>query len=154
MHGRISSGPFPVCQSFSYPIHLFRFNIAFVKTHLKKKTILIVDDEEQICNLIKKVLLQEGHQIFTAFNGEKALSQLKKSPVDLILVDLKMPAMNGLELLQQARSLQKNLKSILLTAYGTASAARSAMFLGVFDFLTKPFDIQLLKKVVKEALDD
>ncbi|MBI5299534.1 MAG: response regulator [Deltaproteobacteria bacterium] len=125
-----------------------------MKNHPKKKTILVVDDEEQICNVIKKVLLQEGYQIFTAFNGETALNQLKKSSVDLMLVDLKMPSMNGLELLQQARTIQKNLKSILLTAYGTASAARDAMFLGVFDFLTKPFDIQLLKKVVKEALGD
>lgn len=120
----------------------------------KKKTILIVDDEEQICNVIKKVLLQEGYQIFTAFNGKTALGQLKKWPVDLMLVDLKMPAMNGLELLQQARGLQKNLRSILLTAYGTASSAREALFLGVFDFVAKPFDIRLLKKVVREALGD
>jgi len=125
-----------------------------MKRDPKKKTILVVDDEEQICNLIKKVLLQEGYQIFTAFNGEEALSQLKKSPMDLMLVDLKMPVMNGLELLQQARTIRKNLRSILLTAFGTASSARDAMFLGVFDFLTKPFDIHLLKKVVKEALGD
>jgi len=125
-----------------------------MKNNQKKKCILVVDDEVQICNLIKKVLLQEGYQIFTAFDGGKAIHQLKKNPVDLMLVDLKMPSMNGLELLQEARGIQKHLKSILLTAYGTASAARSAMFLGVFDFLTKPFDIQLLKKVVKEALDD
>lgn len=125
-----------------------------MQNHLKKKSILVVDDEEQICNVIKKVLLQEGYQIFTAFNGEKALSQLKKNPVDLMLVDLKMPSMNGLELLKQARAIQKNLKSILLTAYGTASTAREAMLLGVYDFLTKPFDNQLLKKVVKETLGE
>ena len=124
-----------------------------MKTNQKKKCVLIVDDEEQICKVIKKVLLQEGYQIFTALDGEQALSQLKKNLMDLMLVDLKMPSMNGLELLKQARVIQKNLKSILLTAYGTASAAREAMFLGVFDFLTKPFDIHLLKKVVKEALD-
>lgn len=120
----------------------------------RKRRVLVVDDEAQICNVIKKVLLQEGHQIFTALNGEEALIQLKKSSMDLMLVDLKMPSMNGLELLKQARAVQKNLKSILLTAYGTASAAREAMSLGVFDFLTKPFDNQLLKKVVREVLGD
>lgn len=125
-----------------------------MENNQKKKRILVVDDEVQICNLIKKMLLQEGYQIFTAFSGEEALNQIKKNSMDLMLVDLKMPSMNGLELLQQARDLQKNLKSILLTAYGTASSARDAMFLGVFDFLTKPFDIKLLKKVVKEALGD
>lgn len=125
-----------------------------MKNKPKKKCILVVDDEEQICNVIKKVLLQEGYQVFTALSGEEALSQLKISFIDLMLVDLKMPSMNGLQLLKQARTIRKNLKSILLTAYGTSSAAREAMFLGVFDFLAKPFDVQLLKKVVKEALGE
>lgn len=123
-----------------------------MKSHPKKKCILVVDDEVKICGIIQKVLSQEGYHILTAFSGEEALKKLKKTPVDLILVDLKMPAMDGLEMLKQARAIQKNLRAVLLTAYGTASSARDAMALGVYDFLTKPFDNQLLKKVVKEAL--
>lgn len=123
-----------------------------MKGHQKKKCILVVDDEVQVCNVVKKVLSQEGYRILTAFSGEEALKQLKRTPVDLILVDLKMPTLDGLETLKQARAIQTNLKAVLLTAHGTASTARDAMFLGVDDFLTKPFDNQLLKKVVKEAL--
>lgn len=123
-----------------------------MKSNPKKKCILVVDDEVQICDIIQKVLSQEGYQILTAFSGEEALKQLKKTPVDLILVDLKMPGMDGLEMLKQARAIQMNLRAVLLTAYGTASSARDAMVLGVYDFLTKPFDNQLLKRVVKEAL--
>ncbi len=123
-----------------------------MKGHQKKKCILVVDDEVQVCSVVKKVLSQEGYHILTAFSGEEALKQLKKTPVDLILVDLKMPALDGLETLKQARVIQTNLKAVLLTAYGTAANARDAMLLGVYDFLTKPFDNQLLKKVVKEAL--
>lgn len=119
-----------------------------------KKRILIVDDEEQICKVIRKILSNEGYHILTALNGEEALKHLKKNRIDLALVDLKMPVMDGLEMLKQARALRKNLKAILLTAYGTASSARDAMVLGVYDFLTKPFDIELLKKVVREALGE
>lgn len=114
----------------------------------------MVDDEPQICAVIQKILFQEGYHVLTALSGSEALKQLKKTPIDLILIDLKMPVMNGLEVLKEARALQMNLKAIFLTAYGTTSAARDAMFLGVFDFLTKPFDNKLLKKVVKEALGE
>ncbi len=125
-----------------------------MKTAPKKKRILVVDDEEQICRVIQKILSQEGYDVLTALGGEEALKHLKETFVDLILVDLKMPTMDGLELLRQGSRIQKKLKSILLTAYGTVSSAREAMMLGVYDFLTKPFDNQLLKKVVKEALGD
>lgn len=125
-----------------------------MKTNQKKKRILVVDDEEQICRVIRKILSQDGYHILIALNGEEALKHLRKNRIDLALVDLKMPVMDGLEMLKQARALRKNLKAILLTAYGTASSARDAMALGVYDFLTKPFDIELLKKVVREALGE
>ncbi len=123
-----------------------------MKGHQKTRWILVVDDEVQVCNVVQKVLTQEGYRMLTASSGEEALKQLKKTPVDLILLDLKMPTLDGLETLKQARLIQTTLKAVLLTAYGTAANARDAMLLGVYDFLTKPFDNQLLKKVVKEAL--
>jgi len=123
-----------------------------MKAHQKKRCILVVDDEVQACNVVQKVLTQEGYRILTAFSGKEALKQLKKIPVDLLLLDLKMPTQDGLETLKQACLVQRNLKAVLSTAYGTASNARDAMLLGVYDFLTKPFDNQLLKKAVKEAL--
>lgn len=104
--------------------------------------------------MVQKVLSKEGFKVLIASSGEAALKQLKKTPIDLILLDLKMPVMDGLEMLKCARTIQKNLKAIFLTAYGTVAAAREAMTLGVFDFITKPFDNQLLKKIVKEAFGE
>lgn len=125
-----------------------------MRQNQKKRSILVVDDEAEVCKVIQKVLSQEGYFILTTTSGEEALKKLKKARIDLALVDLKMPTMDGLELVKQARGIQKNLKAIFLTAYGTAAAAREAMTLGVFDFLTKPFDNQLLKKVVREILGE
>jgi DNA-binding NtrC family response regulator len=125
-----------------------------MKKTKKKKNILVVDDEKQVCTIIQKVLIQEGYNVLTALSGDEALKQLKKSAVDLIMVDLKMPFMDGLETLKKAHRLQTNLRAVLLTAYGTASVVRDAMSLGVCDFLAKPFDNQLLKKVVKENISD
>ncbi|MDI6807464.1 MAG: response regulator [Candidatus Eisenbacteria bacterium] len=123
-----------------------------MKSSQKKKRVLVVDDEVQICNIVQKVLSREGYHIVTALSGDEALKQLEKTAVDLILVDLKMPGMDGLEMLRQARDIQGSLRAVLMTAYGTASSARNAMALGVCDFVAKPFDNRLLKKVVKEVL--
>ena len=123
-----------------------------MKVTQKKKTILVVDDEKEICKIIQKILIQEGYAISIALNGKDALRHIKEKPVDLMLIDLKMPTMNGLEVIKEAHEICADLKAILLTAYGTAASARSALYLGVHDFLTKPFDNKLLKKVVREAL--
>lgn len=118
----------------------------------RKRRILVVDDEIAICRTIQKILVREGHEVLIASQGEKALKKLKENLVDLMIVDFKMPVMDGLEVVRQARTIQKNLKAIFLTAYGTAASAREALLLGVTDFITKPFDNRLLKKVVQEAL--
>lgn len=120
----------------------------------KKNKILVVDDEREICNILEKVLSQAGLQVITAFSGAEALRALKKTPVDLAVIDLKMAGLDGLETLKRLRELQKNLKAIILTAYGTATTARDAMGLGVYEFLTKPFDNKVLIKAVKGALSD
>lgn len=117
--------------------------------------ILIVDDEPELCKVLQKALKKEGYQVLIATTGRKALSLLKKEKVHLLLLDLKMPTLGGLELLKKIRGKGKKknrVPAVILTAYGSLSSAREAMALGAVDYLTKPFDLDVVKSVVKEAL--
>lgn len=117
--------------------------------------LLIVDDEPKLCEILEKTLKKEGYRVLTATTGRKALSLLKKEKVHLLLLDLKMPDIGGLELLKKIRGKgkKKNLvPTVILTAYGSLSSAREAMELGAVDYLTKPFGLDEVKSVVKEHL--
>jgi len=118
-----------------------------------KPTILIVDDEKEICELFQDVLTQEGYKVFTATNGLEAVSLGKQNRLDLALLDLKMPGMDGIETLHELRKFKKDLEVIVLTGYGTLNAAKEAMKLGAYDFLTKPFDLRLVKNIIQQALE-
>lgn len=115
-------------------------------------TILVVDDERELCAILKKTLSREGYRVLTATSGLAALKIIKKEKVNLLLVDLKMPRMDGLEFLKRAKKGKCAVTTIMLTAYGSLSSAREAMGLGVCDYLTKPFDLKEVVTLVKEAL--
>lgn len=117
--------------------------------------ILVVDDEPELCHVLQKVLKKEGYRVLTATTGQKAIELLKKEKVHLLLLDLKMPDIGGLELLKKIRGEGKKknrVPTVILTAYGSLSSAREAMALGAVDYLTKPFDLDEVKSVVKEVL--
>lgn len=117
--------------------------------------ILVVDDEPALCNVLQKTLKKAGYRVLTATTGRKALSLLKKEKVHLLLLDLKMPTLGGLELLKKIRGkgkMKNPVPAVILTAYGSLSSARLAMELGAVDYLTKPFDLDEVKSVVKEVL--
>ena len=118
-----------------------------------KPTILVVDDETQISDLLRDFLTQEGYQVFTAANGVEAITLGKENRLDLALLDLKMPGMDGIEVFQKLRKVKKDLGVIILTGYGTLKTAKQAMRLGAYDYLTKPFDLGLVKSVIREALE-
>ncbi|MDI6761738.1 MAG: response regulator [Thermodesulfobacteriota bacterium] len=117
-----------------------------------KKTILIVDDEKELCKILSDSLSQNHYRVFVAFDGKRALQLVKEEKPDLILLDIKMPRMNGIEVLKKIKKMKKEIVVIMLTAYGTLETARKAMKLGAYDYLTKPFDLFNLKSLVKEAL--
>jgi len=100
--------------------------------------LLIVDDEEGIRSFLGDVLEDEGHDVTLAADGAEALALLKKRSFHLMLTDLKMPRLDGMSLLQQARELAPEMEVIVLTAHGTVETAVEAMRLGAFDYLTKP----------------
>ena len=124
----------------------------------KRNVILIVDDELELCKVLQKTLKKEGYHVLIATTGQKALSLLKKEKVDLLLLDLKMPLISGLELLKKIRKTvpegkkKSTIPAVILTAYGSLSSAQEAMSLGAVEYLTKPFDLKEVITVVKEAL--
>jgi DNA-binding NtrC family response regulator len=97
-------------------------------------------------------LKQEGYDVNTATNGEQALEQLKNERFDLLLSDMKMPGISGLELLTRALELDPDIKVILITAYATVQQAVEAVKLGAFDYLTKPFEKEELGVTIQKAL--
>lgn len=114
--------------------------------------ILVIDDEEHMCWALEKGLRQEGYQVLTATRGKKGLELIRQETPSLIILDLKMPEMDGLEVLVRAKDLLPKLPVIMITAHGTIDTAIEAMKLGAADYITKPFDLDELKMVVKQAL--
>ena len=106
-----------------------------------KKKILVVDDEQHVRQLIGKVLEKEGYEVLTACNGEKGLEIFQKNNIDLIISDIKMPKMNGIEFLHKVKEQEPGVGFILITAFATMETAIDAIKSGAQDYVTKPFDL-------------
>lgn len=119
-----------------------------------KRTILVIDDEQKLCRILQKVLTQEGYEVLTATSGEEGLRIFEKQQIHFILLDLKMPGMDGLEVLKRicGKNRQVSLPVVIMTAYAGLSSAREAMSLGAVEYLTKPFDLRELKSIVFTTL--
>jgi len=112
------------------------------------KRILIVDDEKNIRTTLSAYLLSLGYEQEIAVNGQEALDKLKDSKYDLILLDIKMPVMNGIQILKEMRRLEDKTNVIMITAYGTIENAVESMKLGAVDFISKPFTLENLKTMI------
>src|SRR6266567_8592785 len=115
-------------------------------------SILIVDDELSMRQFLTHLLQRDGHSIRVAENGRQAMALLRQQPADVIISDVKMPDMGGIELLRAARELQPNVEVIMMTAFANEQTAHQAFLLGAFDFVHKPFDNEFLKEKVSRAL--
>ncbi|MBM4347137.1 MAG: response regulator [Deltaproteobacteria bacterium] len=118
-----------------------------------EERILVVDDEEVICNILVRRLGREGYSCTTANNGKEALNHFYKSKYSLIISDMKMPEMTGIELLQKVKAIDPKMKMIMMTAYPEIDLAVDAMRLGAYDFIIKPADLDLIVMSVKKALE-
>jgi len=116
------------------------------------ETILIVDDEKNYPPILSAVLEEEGFETLTAYSGHEALSVLKDSDVDLVLTDMKMPAMDGIELLERIKQKDPGLPVIMMTAHGTVEKAVEAMQKGAYNYILKPFDNERLVIYVNKAI--
>ena len=117
-------------------------------------TILIVDDEKNYLVVLEALLGPEGYEILTAGSARDALRQIREADVDLVITDMKMPGMSGMELLEETKGIRPDLPVIMMTAYGTIEMAVEAMKKQAFDYITKPFQNEELKLTVKKALEN
>ena len=115
--------------------------------------ILIVDDEQSYRQLLSLVFEGDGHKIRTAMNGRQAIALLDEAPADVIISDVKMPDMDGIEMLRAVRETLPDLGVILMTAFASVETAREAFKLGADDFIQKPFDVEELKLIVRKTIE-
>ena len=116
------------------------------------ENILIVDDEKHYPMIIGEVLSEEGYTPFTASSGMEALDILKTQPIDLVLSDVKMPGMSGIDLLEKAKQIKPDLPVIIMTAFGSVEKAVEAMHKGAYTFILKPFENEALIAHIAKAL--
>jgi DNA-binding NtrC family response regulator len=121
---------------------------------MQAPTILIADDEGGIRLMLRTTLASDGYQVLEASNGREALDQIRASHPDLLVLDLNMPVMDGMALLEQLKKVDPRPRVIVLTAYGSVSAAVKATRLGALDFLEKPITPADLRQAVKSVLNE
>jgi two-component system, NtrC family, response regulator PilR len=114
--------------------------------------ILVVDDDQGMREFLEIMLTQEGYSVSTASDAGRALSRCRKEAFDLIITDLKMPKMDGIEFLREVKNLSPEALVILITAYATGETAVTAMHEGAYDYIEKDFAIDDLKKIIRDAL--
>ncbi|MFO8006896.1 MAG: sigma-54 dependent transcriptional regulator [Candidatus Brocadiia bacterium] len=118
----------------------------------RKETVLIVDDKESMLRMLSQ-LLCEQYDVVTCGSGQEALEELKSTSADVVLSDIRMPDLNGMELLRTVKERAPNTEVILMTAYATVSQAVEAVKAGAYNYLTKPFEPDELKIVLEKALE-
>ena len=118
-----------------------------------KVSILVVDDELSVRQSLYKWFLEDGYHVDTAKDAKEALQKFKANAWDIILLDIKMPGMDGLELQQRIREIDPNAIVIIITAYGSVETAVQALKQGAFDYITKPFDPDDLEHLIRNAVE-
>lgn len=114
--------------------------------------ILVVDDERDVCDFFQDTLPEEGYRVLTALNGKDALALVRKERPDMVLLDIKMPGLDGIEVLERIKKIDESIAVVMITGYGDLKTAREAMRLGAFDYVTKPFSLDFIKAVLRDAL--
>jgi DNA-binding NtrC family response regulator len=125
-----------------------------MKSTNENGTILIVDDEKSICTLLSRLLMKEGLKTIEAYEGTTAIKTIVSQKPDVVLVDFRMPGMNGMELLKRAKELDQDLPIVMITAYADIKGAVEAMRAGAHDYLAKPFENLEVIRVVYRALEE
>lgn len=120
----------------------------------EQQVILVVDDEEGLREGLRSLLEDEGYAVLCAEDGEKALEIVRKAHIDLMLTDMRMPGMSGIDLLKRVRKIREEIGVIILTGYGEIESYIEAMNFGAMEYVSKPFKVNELKFIVNKILDN
>lgn len=118
------------------------------------KKLLIVDDQQGIRLLLNEVFKKEGYETYLAANGLEAIDFIENKEIDCVLLDMKIPEMNGIEILQRMEEMGRKMPIVMMTAYGEVKLVEQAKSLGVTHYFTKPFDIFEVRNTVNNLLAD
>ncbi|MDP5274663.1 response regulator [Chengkuizengella axinellae] len=121
---------------------------------MEKGKLLIVDDQHGIRVLLEEVFKMDGFYTLTAANGQQALKHVNNDPPDLVLLDMKIPGMDGLEILKHIKEINASIKVIMMTAYGELDMIKEAKEAGAMRHFSKPFDIDEIRAVVNDVIGD
>ncbi len=120
---------------------------------MKSARILVIDDEEVVCRSCSRLLSEEGHRVDTNLDPRDGLAMAEQEPYDVIIVDLKMPGISGMEFLQRIKAVRSETEVVMMTGYAQIATAVEAMKLGAFDYIPKPFSPDQLVVTVGKALE-
>lgn len=115
--------------------------------------ILVIDDEESMRDSCKQILVKDGYRVETASDGKTGLEKIRELRSELVLIDLKMPGLSGMEVLEKTREIDPNIISVVITDYATVESAVEAMKRGAYDFLPKPFTPDELRIIIRRGLE-
>jgi diguanylate cyclase (GGDEF)-like protein len=122
-------------------------------TEARPSRILVVDDEQMMRDLLKQILTEDDHEVVTAATGREAMVLFWQGRIDLIISDIVMPGMDGIEVLQAAKNIDPDIPVILITGYPSTETAARVINLGAAEYITKPFNVDLLKLTVAKVLE-
>ena len=131
---------------------LIIFNVEGEQT-MREFNVLVVDDEDEFREMTSKILTKRGLKVLSAESGEKALEVLEHSRIDVVLLDVKMPGIDGIETLRRISSLKPLVEVVLLTGHASVESGIEGMKLGAFDYLMKPIEIDPLLEKLEEAYE-
>lgn len=111
------------------------------------RKLLVVDDEGELCDFLRDIFARRGYQVSVATSGEAALAKIEEEKPEVVLLDLKLPDISGVEILRRVKEMGKDTTVIAMTGYPDTSLAREVKSLGVYDYIYKPFNIEEIEKV-------
>ena len=120
----------------------------------KKPVILVVDDESDMCEMLVTILYEEGYVTDIVNRGKDAVKKVKDGGIDFVMLDIMMPEMDGIETLRQIKAVRHDIPVVMITAYATLKTAQESMRLGAYDYITKPFNLECVKEVIKQGLEE